>query len=176
MLIAEETRLAKQDGRIARLVELALAETTIAICSHNPQPAARHFVRAIGLAARRRIIRPFRDRAETIAGLVNETKATAWGFALDEERKFFFEICNGLPLTNSFLVDHLDQLQGDNPLLETPTARELQLLSLIEAGLSNQQLADRLNLSVATVKWTSTTCTPSSACRAARQRWHVPER
>ena len=152
-LIAEETRLAKQDGRIARLVELALAETTIAICSHNPQPAARHFVRAIGLAARRRIVRPFRDRAETIAGLVNETKATAWGFALDEERKFFFEICNGLPLTNSFLVDHLDQLQGDNPLLETPTARELQLLSLIEAGLSNQQLADRLNLSVATVKW-----------------------
>ncbi len=153
VLIAEETRLAKQDGRIARLVELALAETAIAICSHNPQPAARHFVRAIGLAARRRIVRPFRDRAETIAGLVNETKATAWGFALDEERKFFFEICNGLPLTNSFLVDHLDQLQGDNPLLETPTARELQLLSLIEAGLSNQQLADRLNLSVATVKW-----------------------
>lgn len=153
VLIAEETRLAKQDGRIARLVELALAETAIAICSHNPQPAARHFVRAIGLAARRRIVRPFRDRAETIAGLVNETKASAWGFALDEERKFFFEICNGLPLTNSFLVDHLDQLQGDNPLLETPTARELQLLSLIEAGLSNQQLADRLNLSVATVKW-----------------------
>lgn len=152
-LIAEETRLAKQDGRVARLVELALAEMTTALCSHHPQPAARHFVRAVGLAARRRILRPFRDRAEAIAGLVNETKPSAWGFALDEERRFFFDICNGLPLTNAFLVEHLDQLQGENALLETPTARELQLLSLIEAGLSNQQLADRLNLSVATVKW-----------------------
>ncbi len=153
LLIADETRIARQEGRIARLVELALAEMATANCSHNPQPAARHFVRAIGLAARRRIIRPFRDRAETIAGLVNETKASAWGFALDEERKFFAEICAGLPLTNSFLVEHLDQLQGESPLLETPTARELQLLSLIEAGLSNPQLADRLSLSVSTVKW-----------------------
>lgn len=152
-LIAAETRIARQDGRNGRLVELALAEMAVAICSHNPQPAARHFVRAIGLAARRRILRPFRDRAETIAGLVNETKPQSWGFVLDEERRFFVEICNGLPLTNSFLVEHLDQLQGEGQLLETPTARELQLLSLIEAGLSNQQLADRLSLSVATVKW-----------------------
>ncbi len=152
-LIAAESRIARQDGRNARLVELALAEMAVAICSHNPQPAARHFVRAVGLAARRRVLRPFRDRAETIAGLVNETKPQSWGFALDEERRFFVEVCNGLPLTNSFLVEHLDQLQGESQLLETPTARELQLLSLIEAGLSNQQLADRLSLSVATVKW-----------------------
>jgi LuxR family maltose regulon positive regulatory protein len=152
-LIGAETRLARAEGRHARLVELALAEMAVAICSHNPQPAARHFVRAVGIAARRRILRPFRDRAETIAGLVNETKPQSWGFALDEERRFFVEICNGLPLTNSFLVEHFDQLQGDGALLETPTARELQLLALIEAGLSNQQLADRLSLSVATVKW-----------------------
>lgn len=153
ILIAEETRLAKLEGRTARLVELALGETVIAICSHNPQPAARHLARAVSLAARRRILRPFRDRSETIAGLVNDTRPSAWGFALEEERRFFAEICRDLPLTNSALFDQMDAGQGDSPLLETPTARELELLGLIEAGLSNQQLADRLSVSVATVKW-----------------------
>lgn len=154
LLIAEETRVARRDGSIARLVELALAEVTVAVCSHSPQPAARHLSRAVHLAARRSILRPFRDRGELLAGLVNDTRPQAWGFAQDEERKFFIQICRGLPLSNSALLDHLDQLQGgESRLLETPTARELELLGLIEAGLSNQQLADRLNVSVATVKW-----------------------
>lgn len=149
-LIAEQTRLARKDGRMARLVELALAETALAVCSHNPQPATRHLVRAIGLAAKRRILRPFRDRAELIAGMVNDTKPSAWGFALEEERSFFVEICRGLPISGGSLAE---ELHGDGQLLETPTARELELLGLIEAGLSNQQLADRLSVSVATIKW-----------------------
>ena len=152
-LVAEQTRLARQQARNARLVELALCETAIAICSHNPQPATRHLARAVSLAARRRILRPFRDRAELIAGLVNDTRPQAWGFALDEERRFFAEICRGLPLSNAALLEQIGQTQGERQLLETPTARELELLGLIEAGLSNQQLADRLSVSVATVKW-----------------------
>lgn len=151
--IAAETRLARDEGRAARLVELALCETAIAVCTHHPQPATRHLTRAVSLAARRRILRPFRDRAELIAGLVNDTKPAAWGFALEEERKCFVEICRGLPLRSAALLDQIDQTQGESQLLETPTARELELLGLIEAGLSNQQLADRLNVSVATVKW-----------------------
>lgn len=153
-LVGEETRIAKRDGRIARQVELALAEAAIAMCSHNPLPATRHLARAVSLAAKRSILRPFRDRGELIAGLVNDTKPQTWGFALEEERKFFVEVCRGLPLSNASLLDHLEQLRGgDGNLLETPTARELELLGLIEAGLSNQQLADRLSVSVATVKW-----------------------
>jgi LuxR family maltose regulon positive regulatory protein len=153
ILIAEETRIARKDGRMARLVELALCEMALAVCSHHPQPASRHLVRAVSLAARRRILRPFRDRAELIAGLVNDTKPSAWGFALEEERKFFGEICRGLPLSSGTLIDQFGQAAGEGQLLETPTARELELLGLIDAGLSNQQLADRLSVSVATVKW-----------------------
>lgn len=152
-LVAEATRLARAEGCIARQVELALCELAIAVCSHNPQPATRHLTRAVSLAARRRILRPFRDRGELIAGLVNDTKPQAWGFALEEERKFFIDICRGLPLSNPALLEQLGHLQGKSQLLETPTAREMELLSLIEAGLSNQQLADRLSVSVATVKW-----------------------
>jgi len=58
-----------------------------------------------------------------------------------------------LPIANSQLLEQLERLDVETQLLETPTPRELELLSLIEAGLSNQQLADRLSVSVATVKW-----------------------
>lgn len=152
--IGEETAIARACGSQARLVELALAEAAIAACSHRPQPATGHLARAVSLAAKRAILRPFRDRRDMIAGLVNETRPQAWGFALEEERRFFAEICRGLPLSSAALADQLEALQGgESRLLETPTARELELLSLVDAGLSNQQLADRLSVSVATVKW-----------------------
>ncbi|AXQ31067.1 hypothetical protein D0B54_21345 [Solimonas sp. K1W22B-7] len=152
-MVAAETKLAKAEDRAGRLVELALDEAAISICTHNPAPAVRHVARAISIAAKRRYLRPFRDRAELLAGIVNETKSKDWGFAVEEERRFFAEICRGLPLTNSGLLEQLDELNVSSALTETPTARELELLSLIEAGLTNQQLADRLSVSVATVKW-----------------------
>ena len=152
-LVAEQTRLAREQGRWARLVELALDEAAISLCTHNPAPAGRHLIRAVTLAAKRRYIRPFRDRAELIAGLVNETKPKDWGFVMEEERSFFAEICHDLPLTNSALLDQLEDMNVVSALSDTPTARELELLTLMEAGLSNQQLADRLSVSVATVKW-----------------------
>lgn len=152
-LIADETRNAKAVNRSGRLVELALDEAAITLCSHNPAPAARHLARAVSLAAKRRYIRPFRDRAELVAALVNETKSKDWGFAVEEERRFFAEICRGLPLGQHRDDVELDADSSVHTLAETPTARELELLMLVEAGLSNQQLADRLSLSVATVKW-----------------------
>lgn len=152
-LVTAETKLARAEDRWGRLVELALDEAAIAQCSHNAAPAARHLARAIALAAKRRYLRPFRDRTALIAGLVNDTKLKDWGFAMEDERQFFNEICTGLPLTNSALLEQLDALNISASLSETPTARELELLTLIDAGLSNQQLADHLSLSVATVKW-----------------------
>jgi LuxR family maltose regulon positive regulatory protein len=108
--------------------------------------------RAVGFATSRRILRPFRDRAELIAGVVSDTRPRSWGFSVEAERQFFLDICRGLPLTNQSLLVQLEQMQVEVQLLAAPTARELELLSLVETGLSNQQLADRLNLSVSTVK------------------------
>jgi LuxR family maltose regulon positive regulatory protein len=41
---------------------------------------------------------------------------------------------------------------GDQALIEPPSARELEVLRWIAAGLSNQEIADRLVISVRTVK------------------------
>ncbi|EZP36714.1 Transcriptional activator [Janthinobacterium lividum] len=151
--VSDEAARARSAGRIERLVELALDEAFLSQCmTHNAVPAARYLTRAISLAARRRHLRPFRDRGDLIAGLVNDTRLKDWPFVSEEERRFFVEICSGLKVGNPIL-EQIQELDGAHTLGETPTTRELELLGLIEAGLSNQEIADRLSLSVATVKW-----------------------
>ena len=53
-------------------------------------------------------------------------------------------------------LDALPARPGDKAELATagvPTLREIQLLSLLNEGLSNVQAADRMSLSVPTIKW-----------------------
>lgn len=151
--IVKSLELAKAQGRAGHLVELSLQQMTSALRGTNPENGIRYLTRAISYAAKRRYIRPFRDRADLIASLVNETKPKSWGFTVPEEREFFAEICKNLPIANTAILEQLDGLESEPKLLEAPTPRELELLHLIDAGLTNQQLADRLFVSLATVKW-----------------------
>jgi len=150
-LIAQEIRLARADGRVARLVELALVETVIAIQDGHPA-AARHLTRAVSLAAARGVVRPFNDYGAVIAPLVEDTKPAAWGFALAQERHFFAEVCRRLPISDRSLQEKLVALNIESHLHDPLTKRQIELLGLIDAGLSNQQIADRINVSLTTVK------------------------
>jgi LuxR family maltose regulon positive regulatory protein len=151
--IAEELRRAKASGSMARAVESGLAAANVAIRSHQHALAVRHVTRAVSVAATRRIVRPFDDHAGVLSSLISETKATAWGFASDEERRFFADLCRKLALNDRALQGRLAAVHEEGRLLGQPTARELELLSFIDAGLSNQQIADRADVSLTTVKW-----------------------
>lgn len=151
-LLAEESRSARVDGRSARQVELALAEAAIAAQNGEASLANRHLTRAISIAAMRDIVRPFRDRARLIADLVEDTRPASWGFALAKERRFFADICRMLPISNRALQDRLVELNIESHLLDALTARQIELLGLLEAGLSNQQIADRIGVTLSTVK------------------------
>lgn len=152
-LIAQESKCAKAEGRVARLVELALAEASVALKGNNQRVASRHLSRAVILAAGRQIVRPFMNCLELVALLVNDTKPSAWGFALAAEKHFFATLCRSLPKQVTPQLDASLGLGDDAGLLEAPTAREIELLGLIDLGLTNQHLSDRLGISVATVKW-----------------------
>ncbi|MES2262640.1 MAG: LuxR C-terminal-related transcriptional regulator [Pseudomonadota bacterium] len=153
LFIGEEIARARTDGRSGRLVELALDQALLTHGGNDPVLAARHLTRAIALGARRRYLRPFRDRADLIAALVNDTRPRDWPFVTEEERAFFSEICSGLKVGGSPVLEQMQAYESQGLTGDAPTARELELLRLIEAGLSNQEIADRLSLSVATVKW-----------------------
>lgn len=151
-LIAEQLRWAKTENRIARQVDLGLMEALTEISENRLANGARHLTRAITLAAPRRIVRPFRDLAPALAVLIEDTKPAAWGFATVEERRFFADLCARIPMRDASLQDRLVSLNIEVQLHEALTARQAELLALLEAGLSNQHIADRLDLTVTTVK------------------------
>lgn len=151
-LIAKESKLARSEGRMLRQVELALSEMEIAIKKGNPQQGKRSFTRAVTLAASRQIVRPFDDHSNTVARIVEDTKATAWGFALAQEKRFFSDICDKLPIKSFSMRENTLNPSVDSPLLDPLTKRQTELLNLLDAGLSNQQIADRLHVSLTTVK------------------------
>lgn len=151
-LIIEESKRARHEGRAGRLVELALTEAGIAVQKGNLPLGNRHLTQAITIASTRNIVRPFDDNADIIAQLVLDTKPTSWGFALAQERRFFSDICRRLPMANQPSHDELDIPNLDSHLVEPLTRRQKELLALLDAGLSNQQIADRINVSLTTVK------------------------
>lgn len=152
--MAQELRNAKGANCIASQVQLALAAADIAVRTSQPAQAVRHLTRAISLSAPRNIVRPFQDRAAVLAAVVADTKASAWGFATNDERRFFDDRCRSLTFNDQAANDHLATVQGDPLAVASAlTARELELLCYVDAGLSNQQIADRCGVSVTTVKW-----------------------
>jgi LuxR family maltose regulon positive regulatory protein len=69
------------------------------------------------------------------------------------ERDFFTGICRQLPISNRFLHELTAFTTADNKSPVVPTKREAELLVLMDVGLSNEQIADRTEASVNTIKW-----------------------
>src|SRR5690606_22163101 len=68
--------------------------------------------------------------------------------ATREERNFLQTIIDLVPAEST-----ADQAPSGDEVFEMPTQRELQLLAMMEMGLSNQQLAEQTDTSITTIKW-----------------------
>ncbi|MGD9660394.1 MAG: LuxR C-terminal-related transcriptional regulator [Porticoccaceae bacterium] len=152
-LVSIELKRAKTSACNARLVELELDSASLAVRSHQLNLGVRHVTKAVRIAATRRILRPFSDHSDSLDILITESKDSAWGFISEEERSFFAEVCRKLRGKSQDRAIDLAEKQENPQLLDDLTARELELLGFIDAGLSNQQLADRIDISLTTVKW-----------------------
>jgi len=150
-LLDQQLRAATQSGRRPRVVELHVAAAAISYQTGDTAAAVRSMTRAIAAAGRRRILHPLHDQLELVGTLIQGTTPRDWVFALPEELDLFAELCRqvGEPASPA------DGWPGGKGTVavDAPTQRELELLTLLNAGLSNQQIADRLSVSVATVKW-----------------------
>ena len=152
-LIDEACILANDEGRVARQVELMLSKATIEKRLDNLHLAQREVAVAVSKAARRRIVRPFLDQGVLIAELINHGKPSSWSFPLGEERVFFEEISQSQQVASRLIQSRPKSRNFDPGLTDLPTKREIGILTLMDQGLSNQQIADHEHLSVTTIKW-----------------------
>ncbi|USA44409.1 LuxR C-terminal-related transcriptional regulator [Spongiibacter taiwanensis] len=148
LLVARQMTVLKAEGRHARLLELELASATISVQLGKVELAAKLLTGAVRRAAQRRLLRAFLDYRDTVETLVRSGCISARSFALRDESEFFEELCRLLRIGE---VEEAHSRTGGE--IGTPTQREAELLSLLETGLSNAEIASYTNLSITTVKW-----------------------
>lgn len=152
-LLTTQLPRAKKSGCNARLVELELNGAAIAVRMQDYTLGARHVTRAVRIATPKHITRPFMDHKQILARLINHSRASTWGFATKEAQLFFSEMCRNLNTEDQQKMVTAPPIDALEWSPDTLTLRETEMLSLIGEGLSNQQIADHLDISLPTVKW-----------------------
>ncbi|MEH6758549.1 MAG: LuxR C-terminal-related transcriptional regulator [Parasphingorhabdus sp.] len=152
LLIENGISRARAERRTAKLVNWLLLKTEYFSESQNIEAAKGSLLEAIRLATSRRIKLPFMVRSSRLAHIMNAIRTEHATLAHDTERHYFLELLESMGLELS--TQGHQPLQSMKPqLLDRLTTRESDLLRLLSAGMSNEQIGNRLNISKTTVKW-----------------------
>jgi LuxR family maltose regulon positive regulatory protein len=137
---------AEAGGRNSRVIELLIVQTLAAQSGGDTAQAMSTLEQALTLAEPGGFIRTFVDEGPPMAHLLYE--AFSRGIAPDYIRRLLAAFPDALP-------EETDSMQTQAPeseLVEPLSERELEVLQLIAEGLTNQEIATRLYLSLNTVK------------------------
>ena len=134
-------------------VRLHLVKAQILMMSGQAAQASRAISRAISIAARRALRQPFSEHSRTVEAVILAIPRSAWSFVTEDELRFFESLQPENSDAAGPAANSAASIAAAIEHVETPTSRELEFLGLLEAGLSNQDIADRLTLTVSTVKW-----------------------
>lgn len=139
-LLDRLSREAERGGRILGLIEILLVKALALKAQRNTFEALTTFGKALSLAEPGGYIRIFLDEGLPIAELLKELLDQK----SDVPRTYIKK------LLSAFRLDKLIDT-GDGPV-ELLTERELDVLRLIAAGLSNKKIMEELYISLSTVK------------------------
>lgn len=133
---------AEAHGRPRRMVELLLLKAAAHAGEGQMSVAMRSFSRATWLAAENALVQSVFELNWAVRPLLT---------------------ANGVGTADRTVVGFLDGLRRrlnlvptvpeDEAPVDTLTSRELELLRALDSGLTNQEIAERFSLSIATVKW-----------------------
>ena len=131
---------AETGKRIGRIIEVLVLQSLAFQGKKDMDQALEALKKAFSLAQPEGYCRVFLDEGEPMLKLIFQAKAHRIGASFATE-----------------LLFALGETPGKEPppaqfLIEPLTARELEVLKLIEAGYSNQDIADKLVISMPTVK------------------------
>ncbi|NJN99546.1 MAG: hypothetical protein HC875_38320 [Anaerolineales bacterium] len=146
-LLERIRRAAESGGRTGRVIETLILLAVSHDVSGAPVQALALLEQALVLAEPEGYCRTFVDEGEPVGELLERMKAEGG------KRKGYVE--------KLLLVHKKDEEKSVHPssfilhpsLIESLSERELELLGLISAGLSNSEIAEKLVVTVGTVKW-----------------------
>jgi LuxR family maltose regulon positive regulatory protein len=147
------TRVAQEaSGAVADLISIGVLEAAVAEATGRRAEAVKALVQAVGLAAPGGYIRRFVDDGRSIAHLLPQVRMAAPWF-VDELIAAFEAEPTGAGPSRPPLPGTTVWQDADGRLLETLTARELDVLRLMAQGASNAEIAVGLTVSLGTAKW-----------------------
>lgn len=134
--------------RTGSLIEIAVLQAAAHVEAGNREAAEKALAAALGMAEPESYVRVFVDEGETInqllAHLYQKQKKgdQPHGFSRDYVERLLLAMKNPTnePTVGSGLVEEFSD-------------RELEVMRLVAAGLSNQEIADKLFVAITTVKW-----------------------
>jgi LuxR family maltose regulon positive regulatory protein len=141
----------EEQGRIHLMIEALLLRSMAFQKLGDHAQAMRCFIRCLVLAAPGGYVRLFLDEGPAIRMLLQE--ALKSGTVVEYASKLLAAIdVESTQREGGVLVPHSQKITTPG-LPEPLTEREIEILSLIAEGLSNQEIAQRLFISLPTVKW-----------------------
>jgi len=131
---------AEAGNRVGRVIEILILQALALQGKNDKEQALAALERAIMLAQPEGYVRVFLDEGEPMVKLLYQAKVHQVGGSYLSE------------LLSYLSSDTSQALPNTQSLVEPLTKRELELLKLIEQGCTNQDIADRLVISIPTVK------------------------
>jgi LuxR family maltose regulon positive regulatory protein len=140
---------AEKMGRTGSAIEILTLQALALHAAGHLTQSMTCLERALSLAEPEGYVRLFLDEGEPMAQLLR--RAASRGLSADYARQLLmaFELAeHGTPM-------HVDAHPPPHaqPLIEPLSERELEVLQLFSEGMSNREVAQRLYLSLHTVKW-----------------------
>jgi len=133
-------RMAENSHRGGRVIELLVLQALVYQSEKELDRSLAILERAVSLAEQESYVRTFLDEGEPIVKLLYQVKSRRVGAGYASELLSAIGKATGAELPPTQL------------LIEPLTSRELEVLKMIEAGYSNQEIADGLVISLTTVK------------------------